>query len=157
MPVEEPHRELPAASLSARFAAQRRSETKPEIEVRRELHRRGYRYRVQFRVQGLPRRRVDIAFPSLQVAVFIDGCFWHRCPEHCVIPKANREWWLWKFETNTDRDADTDRRLIELGWRVLRIWEHVPAQEAANAVAEALAEVRRVDQTRRTPKDTSSS
>ncbi len=73
--------------------------------------------------------------------MFVDGCFWHGCPEHCVTPKANREWWLWKFDTNAKRDADTDHRLTDLGWRVVRIWEHVPAEQAADAVAEVLAEL----------------
>lgn len=136
----EPRRERPSAGLSARFAAQRRSETRPELELRRELHHRGYRYRVQYRIDGLPRRRVDIAFPRIRLAVFVDGCFWHGCPEHCVVPKANRDWWLWKFRVNMDRDADTDRRLEELGWTVIRVWEHETPAQATDLVAEALAQ-----------------
>lgn len=141
MPTDgsEPDRQAPSAALSARFSSQRREGTKPEIALRKELYRRGYRYRVQFRVDGLPRRRADIAFPGIRVAVFVDGCFWHRCPEHCVIPQANREWWLWKFAVNAARDADTDRKLTELGWTVVRIWEHVEVTQAADIVAETLS------------------
>lgn len=139
MSNKEPERDPPTTALSARFAAQRRSDTKPELSLRRTLYRRGHRYRVQFSVNGLPRRRVDIAFPGPKLAVFVDGCFWHGCPDHCVVPKANREWWLWKFQRNAERDRDTDRRLNELGWTVLRIWEHVPADDAADAVVAALA------------------
>ncbi|MGW3547134.1 very short patch repair endonuclease [Janibacter hoylei] len=135
---QEPRRSPPPAHLSARFAKQRREATKPELALRKELHRRGFRFRVQYRVEGLPRRRVDIAFTRRRLAVFVDGCFWHRCPEHCVVPKSNRDWWLWKFDTNARRDADTDRRLSELGWSVMRIWEHVDVDAAADTVAAAL-------------------
>lgn len=135
----EPERTAPTAALSARFSAQRREGTRPELTLRKELHRRGFRYRIQYRVDGLPRRRVDIAFPRQRVAVFVDGCFWHGCPEHCVIPTANRDWWLWKFEANTRRDEDTNSRLENLGWTVVRIWEHTSADEGADMVARHLA------------------
>lgn len=68
----------------------------------------------------------------------VDGCFWHSCPDHQVIPKANREWWMWKFEANASRDRDTDTRLMELGWRVVRIWEHEAPQAAADRVIDTL-------------------
>ena len=90
-------------------------------------------------MEGLPRRRIDIAFPRRRLAVFVDGCFWHGCPEHCVIPKANRDWWQWKFETNARRDADTDQHLKSIGWEVVRIWEHVPPHEGADIVTNAVA------------------
>lgn len=96
----------------------------------------GLRYRVQYKVPGLPRRRVDLAFTRLRVAVLVDGCFWHSCPLHCVVPKANREWWLWKFAANRARDEDTNRRLAELGWTVVRVWEHeVPDAAVARVTA----------------------
>lgn len=82
---------------------------------------------------------MDIAFIRPKVAVFVDGCFWHRCPDHCVIPTSNREWWLWKFDTNVARDTDTDDKLAQLGWTVVRIWEHVAVAEAADTVEHALA------------------
>ena len=70
------------------------------------------------------RRTADIVFSRRRVAVFVDGCFWHGCPEHRTYPKANAEWWSAKLERNIERDADTDRRLSEAGWTVVRIWEH---------------------------------
>lgn len=109
--------------------------TEPELALRGCLHRLGLRYRVQYRLPGLPRRTIDIAFPGKRVAIFVDGCFWHGCSEHRDIPKSNREWWLAKIENNKKRDVDTDRRLHELGWLSLRFWEHDNAQEAADRVA----------------------
>ena len=111
-----------------------RRDTKPEVELRRELHRRGMRYRVQIKVPGNNRRTIDIAFTRVRLAVYVDGCFWHGCPEHHVRPRANSEWWQWKIERNQARDADTDRELLEAGWDVLRIWEHLPADEAADQI-----------------------
>lgn len=130
----EPARTPPDAALSARFSTLRRSGTKPETLLRRELHRRGRRFRVQYRVEGLARRRVDIAFTRARLIVFVDGCFWHGCPEHGRVPKANNEWWRWKLGRNLERDVDTDRQLQALGWRVLRLWEHVDPVEGADAV-----------------------
>jgi len=80
------------------------------------------------------RRRADIVFPRQRIAIYVDGCFWHCCPEHGTIPKANREWWLEKFEQNRRRDTDTDRRLRESGWVVLRFWAHDNPREAAQEV-----------------------
>ena len=132
--TREPSRTAPSATLSARFATQARAATQPELQLRRALHRRGLRYRVQFRVPGLPRRRVDVAFTRAKVAVFVDGCFWHACPQHCILPKANRDWWVWKFEVNRTRDADTDERLATLGWTVVRAWEHEDPEAVADLV-----------------------
>lgn len=134
----EPTRVRPAGDVSARFSSLRRTGTAPELLLRRELHRRGRRFRVHTRIEGLPRRRVDLAFTRWKVAVLVDGCFWHSCPEHGTLPRANREWWVWKLEHNRDRDADTNARLHDLGWAVVRIWEHVPADEAADTVENAL-------------------
>ena len=132
--ASEPARTSPDARLSRRFSKQKRHGTAPELLLRRELHRRGRRFRVQARIEGLPRRRADLTFTRWRLAVFVDGCFWHGCPEHGVLPAANREWWTWKIARNKDRDADTDDRLDALGWHVLRIWEHVGATEAADRV-----------------------
>ena len=129
-----PDRSAPSKALTERFSKQKRVGTVPEMALRRELHRRGLRFRVQPRVEGLPRRRPDVAFTRYKVAVFIDGCFWHACPDHCVIPKANRDWWLWKFKVNEQRDRDTDNRLKELGWVVIRVWEHESPAEAADRI-----------------------
>ncbi|KOX44599.1 DNA mismatch repair protein Vsr [Streptomyces purpurogeneiscleroticus] len=78
----------------------------------------------------------DIVFPSVRIAVFVDGCFWHGCPEHASWPKSNAVFWREKIETNRFRDADTDQRLNALGWKIVRIWEHEDASDAANRIAE---------------------
>jgi DNA mismatch endonuclease, patch repair protein len=82
----------------------------------------------------LPRRRADVLFPRSKVAVFVDGCFWHGCPEHRTFPKSNDAWWLAKLTRNVERDRETDRHLEQLGWRVLRFWEHVDPSTAAASV-----------------------
>lgn len=112
-----------------------RRDTKPELLLRRELHRRGLRYRVQTKVPGNNRRTIDIAFTRARLAVFVDGCFWHGCPEHGTSPRANSEWWTWKIERNKARDVDTDRHLAAAGWHVIRIWEHEQAAAAADRIA----------------------
>lgn len=121
---------------------QKRAGTKPELAVRRLLHARGLRYRVDFKlpVSGL-RRRCDIAFTRLRLAVYIDGCFWHRCPKHATTPKANREWWAAKLSANVERDRDTDKRLTEAGWTVVRAWEHEDPAEVADRVVARLREL----------------
>jgi len=112
---------------------QRRRDTLPERELRSELWARGMRYRVDFKVSGR-RRRVDVAFPRSRVAVFIDGCFWHRCPEHGTLPKANRAWWIDKLKANVRRDRDTDAELARAGWLAIRVWEHEEPSAAADKV-----------------------
>lgn len=116
---------------------QRRRDTKPEAALRSELWRRGLRYRVDVAVVGR-RRRVDIAFTRAKVAVFVDGCFWHCCPEHGSVPKANREWWLQKLGANERRDRDTDSELHAAGWLTIRVWEHEDPIEAADRVEVAV-------------------
>lgn len=123
--------------MSVRYATLARSGTKPETALRRRLHALGRRFRVQFKVEGLPRRKIDIAFPKQRLAVFVDGCFWHGCPEHGTRPTTNQEWWEWKLKRNKARDEDTNGRLTELGWRVVRVWEHEdPDLAAAKVIAE---------------------
>lgn len=120
---------------------QGRRDTAPELALRRLLHRRGLRYRVDVRLHFDRRRRADILFRGPQVAVFVDGCFWHRCPVHGNIPRNNRDWWAEKLEANRLRDADTDSRLRADGWEVLRFWEHElepDASAAASRVEEAV-------------------
>ena len=109
---------------SERFAAQPTRDTKPELAVRRLIHARGLRYRVDWRLPFDRRRRADIAFPSRHVAVFIDGCWWHGCAMHYRAPKTNADWWREKVEGNRIRDRETDERLKAMGWSVIRAWEH---------------------------------
>lgn len=94
------------------------------MQFRRALFAQGLRYRVNYPVPGLPRRTIDIAFPKQKVAVFVDGCFWHSCPEHSVPPKSNSAWWQDKLRRNVERDCETGEALESFGWRVVRIWEH---------------------------------
>lgn len=84
------------------------------------------------------RRRADMLFTARRVAVFVDGCYWHGCPVHASSPKTNAAWWAEKLAANVRRDRDTDRRLAELGWTVVRIWEHEPLEDAVTRVVVAL-------------------
>ena len=123
---------------SARMRAQRRRDTAPEVALRRELHRRGARFFVdRAPLRGL-RRRADLVFPRRRVAVYVDGCFWHSCPQHATSPKNNAQWWADKLAANVVRDRDTDTRLADAGWTVVRIWEHEDPTEAADRVQAAL-------------------
>lgn len=122
-----------------RLRRQLTRDTAPELALRRELHARGLRYRVDRQILPGVRRRADLVFGPARVAVFVDGCFWHACPLHGAAPKNNADWWQAKLAGNVARDRDTDRRLQEAGWAVLRIWEHEPAQAAADRVATELA------------------
>ncbi|MFG0872298.1 very short patch repair endonuclease [Aeromonas media] len=124
---------------SRRMAKVRQKGTGAEVALRRELHQRGLRYRVDYEVLKKPRRVADIAFPCLMIAIFVDGCFWHGCPEHATWPKSNAEFWRQKIETNRVRDDDTNQRLQCTGWIVLRFWEHELPNEAADVVVQAVA------------------
>ncbi|KGN30539.1 DNA mismatch repair protein Vsr [Knoellia sinensis KCTC 19936] len=120
------------------MSRQRVRDTTPEVALRRLLHSRGRRFRIGVPVPGLTRRSIDVAFPRQRVAVFIDGCFWHGCPEHCVPSKTNAKWWAQKLDTNRQRDAETTQHLENLGWQVVRVWEHEAIREAADRVERAL-------------------
>lgn len=110
-------------------------DTKPELAVRRLLHAFGLRYRVNARPEKDLRRTADLLFRPSRVAVFIDGCYWHGCPEHYTAPKANGGFWADKVERNRERDSETTSVLVERGWEVLRFWEHEdPADVAANVI-----------------------
>lgn len=123
---------------SARMSRQRTRDTAAEWALRRLIHARGLRYRVDAVLPGLPRRRADILFPRQKVAVFVDGCFWHGCPEHKTAPKSNAAWWATKLARNIERDRETDTHLAELGWKVVRIWEHENPECAADRVEAAV-------------------
>lgn len=100
-------------------------DTDPELKLRKALWHMGYRYRVHTDLPGTP----DIVFRGPEVAVFVDGCFWHGCPEHQNIPETNREFWEKKFQRNEERDKEVNRRLTDAGWRVVRVWEHEVNQD----------------------------
>jgi DNA mismatch endonuclease, patch repair protein len=118
--------------------ATRRRDTPAEVELRSALHRMGLRFRVDWPPLKGSRRRADIVFTRARVAVFVDGCFWHGCPQHGTQPKENAEWWAEKLEQNRCRDADTTRALSEAGWTVLRFWEHEDSSTAAEVVGQAV-------------------
>ena len=117
-----------SAMVSAQMSRMPRRDSKPEVAVRRALHAAGLRFRVNDR--RLP-GRPDIVLTRARIAVFIDGCFWHACPQHGVLPKNNREWWREKLDTNVERDERKDQELIEQGWTPLHFWEHEPIGEVA--------------------------
>jgi DNA mismatch endonuclease, patch repair protein len=136
-----PERASPAASSPEslqRMTLQRQRDTAPEVAIRSLLHQLGLRFRVHYPLP-VSRRTADIAFPRQRVAVFVDGCFWHGCPQHATWPKKNAAWWRSKIEANQVRDADTDRTLRSMGWTPIRIWEHTSPAEAVLAVADAVA------------------
>jgi DNA mismatch endonuclease, patch repair protein len=130
----------PSADRSRNMAAVKRSNTGPEIQLRRALHAAGFRYRTDYPIRlGGRLIRPDIAFTRSRVAVFIDGCFWHCCPRHGQIPATNREFWAAKLEANAERDRRQNQLLTDEGWLVVRLWEHVSVDVGATAVMAAVA------------------
>lgn len=116
---------------------QRQRDTAPEMAIRCILHSRGYRYRVDYQIPH-SRRRADLVFARRKVAVFIDGCFWHSCPVHGSVPKQNRAWWVSKLKANAERDRSTDTHLRNVGWHVVRVWEHEEPSQAADRIVAVL-------------------
>lgn len=124
------------AATATRMRNVRRQGTSAELNLRRELFRRGVRYRLQAPVvPEHPRRTVDIVVLGPRIAVFVDGCFWHGCREHRTVPKANRAWWVAKIDRIRARDAQTTEVLEQAGWRVVRVWEHEDPGLAAARVS----------------------
>lgn len=118
----------------------RKVDTRPEVALRSELFKRGYRFRKNYRVRTDDRSiRIDIAFPRRRLAIFVDGCFWHCCPEHGNLPKLNEGYWKAKLARNVSRDRAVDRSLGRFGWRVVRVWEHVIAADACDRVEKEFA------------------
>lgn len=113
------------------------------MALRRMVHSRGLRYRVDRPVDRSVRTRADLVFAGSRVAVFVDGCFWHGCSRHVSWPKSNAEWWRNKIEVNRARDMAITNALRRLGWTVIRVWEHESVEEAANAVVAAVKRGRR--------------
>ncbi|NUT98565.1 MAG: very short patch repair endonuclease [Saccharothrix sp.] len=122
------------ADTSARMSRQRSRDTGIEVALRKELHRLGLRYRVHQRPIKAVRREADVVFGPAKVAVFVDGCFWHGCPDHGTWPKRNSDFWRTKIETNQARDANTDTVLAEAGWLSVRVWEHEDPTTAATRI-----------------------
>ena len=123
--------------------ANRSRDTAPEMALRRRLHGLGFRYRVSVRPLEPVRRTADLVFRSARVAVFVDGCFWHHCPEHGTAPKTNADYWGPKLDRNVERDRETDALLTEEGWLSVRVWEHEDPEKAAVRVARIVRRRRR--------------
>ena len=113
-------------------------DTKPELALRSAVHALGLRYRVSAKPLAGLRRTADLVFPRAKVAVFLDGCFWHGCPEHHTVASANATFWAEKVRSNRARDRNTDDRLAEAGWVSVRVWEHEDPQTAARHVEEVV-------------------
>lgn len=138
-----------SAASTLRMRKQRRRDTSCEMALRREMFRRGFRYRVDVVLPFNQRRRADMVFSRSHVAVFVDGCFWHACEQHGTWPQANKEWWRAKLLHNRARDTATDAALNATGWTVVRIWEHEDVGAAAARVVDALQRSREVNSVQR--------
>jgi DNA mismatch endonuclease, patch repair protein len=134
-----PYPEPTSESASRIGRANRRQDTRCEVLLRSELHRRGLRFRKDLLVRaGTVRVHVDVAFTRVRLAVFVDGCFWHCCPTHFHMPKSNLSYWVPKLEANVERDHRVDAALRESGWTPLRLWEHLAPGEGADMVVASL-------------------
>lgn len=118
----------------------RKKDTRPELALRSALHRRGARFRCDYPIALAGRRpiRVDLAFPKRRIAVFVDGCFWHGCPQHGNVPRSNPTYWETKLARNRRRDTETSALLTKAGWNVVRVWEHERPDVAAEAILRQL-------------------
>jgi DNA mismatch endonuclease (patch repair protein) len=126
---------------------QRTTGTAPEWGLRRELYRLGLRYRVDAAIPGLSRIRADVVFTTERIAIFVDGCFWHRCPQHASWPTSNAAFWRTKLDKNAERDRLACAALQVAGWSPIRVWEHedptVAALKVQTVVQERRAQTRR--------------
>ncbi len=121
------------ATVSSQMSRMPTRDSKPELKLRSALHQLGLRYRLHRKdLPGTP----DICFGPVRIAVFVDGCFWHMCPEHGVLPKANRQWWSDKLLANVERDRRKDDELAAMGWLPVHIWEHDDPDRAAQRIAD---------------------
>jgi DNA mismatch endonuclease (patch repair protein) len=119
-----------SAAVSGRMSRQAIRDTRPEMALRKELHGRGLRFRVVQRPVSTLRSTADIVFRRAKVAVYVDGCFWHSCPQHATRPASNRAWWEQKLARNRERDEAIDAALFDADWVVVRVWEHERSVEA---------------------------
>ena len=133
--IDVPYPEPTSAAATAIGVGNRRRDTKPEVRLRSELHRRGLRFRKDLLVRTPEAKaRVDICFTRARVAVFVDGCFWHMCPIHHHMPKRNTDYWVPKLAANVARDRRVDAAFRDAGWMIIRCWEHEPPGDAADRV-----------------------
>lgn len=134
--------ERPPANAHVRrqMRAQRERDTGIERALRASLHQKGLRFRLHRRLLDGSRREADIVFVAPRVAVFVDGCFWHGCPEHASWPKNNAAFWKQKIESNRKRDIETTEQLTALGWKVIRVWEHEEPERASDRIARLVQE-----------------
>jgi DNA mismatch endonuclease (patch repair protein) len=138
-----PYPEPTSAAATKIGKANKRVDTKAEVRLRSALHAMGLRFRKDLLIRaGDVRTHPDIVFTRAKVAIFVDGCFWHMCPEHCHVPKSNRDYWLPKLQNNVARDARVTAALEADGWTVLRIWEHEAMERAVDLVRGALSPAR---------------
>lgn len=130
----------PASSpiVRKRMRATPQRDTPAELRIRKLLHAMGLRYSLDAKPLEDSPRRADVVFRRAKIAVFVDGCFWHGCPEHGTWPKANENFWRAKILANKARDADTNTRLRERGWLVIRVWEHEDTAPAARRIARSV-------------------
>ena len=131
---------LSKQSRSRVMSTIRSTDTGPEVALRKALWQNGLRYRKYYGVE-----KIDIAFPSKKLAIFVDGCFWHQCPIHSHIPKSNQSYWMPKLAKNAERDAAKVQRLERAGWKVLRFWEHElnDMDHIINVILENMEQLRR--------------
>ena len=134
-----PYPEPSSTAVTAVMKGNRSKDTGPELRLRSALHRRGLRFRKNLQVGvGTRRPRADIVFTRQRVAVFVDGCFWHGCPQHGRKPSSNSGYWDAKLTRNAERDRETDALLSAAGWRVIRVWEHETTDDAVAKVEAVL-------------------
>jgi DNA mismatch endonuclease (patch repair protein) len=132
-------------TASKRMAATRGKDNPREVAIRSALHRLGFRFRIHRRLIPGSMRTVDIVFGRIRLAIFLDGCFWHACPQHSSIPKTNTDWWTAKLQANIERDRSTTETLERAGWTVLRIWEHVPLSRAVELISTEVCLLKRAN------------
>ena len=137
-----PYPEPTSATATKKMRSNRRVDTKPEVALRSLLHQRGLRFRKDYPIR-LPNGKTahpDIAFTRKKLAIFVDGCFWHSCPEHGTTPKTNQDYWIPKLRQNVERDRNADEGLRANGWQVLRVWEHTAPEAALVSILMFLAQ-----------------
>ena len=139
--IEVPYPEPSSAAASRVGRGNRRSDTGPELRPRSALFRRGLRFRKDLLVRvGAVRVHPDVVFTRARIAIFVDGCFWHSCPQHGSSPKSNSSYWGPKLRSNAERDARVSEALREAEWEVVRVWEHEDPDVAAAKIVEIWSE-----------------